>query len=50
LRGQTLAYLKTTIEEFRSGRRGNSPGMSDLLKVYSAEDIGAIVAYLSSLD
>ena len=50
LRGQTPAYLTTTIEEFRSGRRGNSPGMSDLLKVYSTEDIGAIVAYLSSLD
>jgi cytochrome c553 len=50
LRGQTPAYLTTTIEEFRSGKRGNSPGMSDLLRVYSAEDIGAIVAYVSSLD
>jgi cytochrome c553 len=50
LRGQTPAYLRTTIEEFRNGSRGNSPGMSDLLKVYSAEDIGAIVVYLSSLD
>ena len=50
LRGQTAAYLTTTIEEFRSGKRGNSPGMADLLRVYSAEDIEAIVAYLSSVD
>ena len=50
LRGQTAAYLTTTMEELRTGKRANSPGMSDLLKVYSAEEIGAIVAYLSSLD
>ena len=50
LRGQTPAYLTTTIDEFRSRKRGNSPGMSDLLRVYSAEDINAIVAYLSSVD
>jgi cytochrome c553 len=50
LSGQTPAYLTTTIEELRSGKRGNSPGMSDLMKVYSAEDIKAIVAYLSSVD
>jgi len=50
LRGQTPAYLTTTIYEFRSRKRGNSPGMSDFLRVYSAEDIKAIVAYLSSVD
>ena len=50
LRGQTPAYLTTTINEFRSGKRGNSPGMSDFMRVYSAEDIKAIVAYLSSVD
>lgn len=49
LRGQTPDYLTMTINEFRSGKRANSPGMSDLLQVYSADDIEAIVAYLSSL-
>jgi cytochrome c553 len=50
LRGQTSAYLTTTINEFRSGERGNSPGMADFVRLYSAEDIKAIVAYLSSVD
>ena len=50
LRGQTPAYLTITIDEFRGGKRANSPGMSDLLRVYGAEDVKAIVAYLSSLD
>lgn len=50
LRGQTAAYLKTTIGEFRSGKRRNSPGMSDLLLTYSEMDAEAIVTYLSNLD
>ena len=50
LRGQTAAYLRTTIGEFRSRARRNSPGMSDLLLNYNAEDVEAIVTYLSSLD
>ncbi len=50
LRGQTPAYLKVTIDEFRSGKRGNSPGMSDFFRVYNTEDIQAIVAFLSSAD
>jgi cytochrome c553 len=50
LRGQTPAYLTTTINEFRSGKRGNSPGMSDFVRVYSDEDVEAIVAYLSSVE
>jgi cytochrome c553 len=50
LRGQTPSYLTTTINEFRDGKRGNSPGMADLLRAYSADDIKAIVAYLSSAD
>ncbi len=48
--GQTPAYLNTTIGEFRSGKRGNSPGMSDLLRIYSDDDIKAIVTCLSSRD
>jgi cytochrome c553 len=50
LRGQSPAYLTITINEFRSGKRANSPGMSDLLRIYGDEEIQAIVAYLSSLD
>lgn len=50
LRGQSPAYLNVTIAEFRNGKRGNSPGMSDFFRVYSTEDIQAIVAFLSSAD
>lgn len=50
VRGQTPAYLTTTISEFRDGKRGNSPGMADLLRAYSTDDVKAIVAYLSSAD
>jgi len=50
LRGQTPEYLTMTIGEFRSGKRANSPGMSDLLHVYSEDEINAIVAYLSTID
>ena len=50
LSGQTPLYLTTTIAEFRSGKRGNSPGMADFMRVYSAEEIKAIVGYLSSVD
>jgi cytochrome c553 len=50
LRGQTPGYLTTTINEFRSGSRANSPGMSDLMRTYADDDVKAIVAYLSSVD
>jgi cytochrome c553 len=50
LRGQTPAYLNVTINEFRSGKRANAPGMSDFFRVYNAEDIQAIVAFLSSAE
>jgi cytochrome c553 len=50
LRGQTAAYLMTTMNEFRNGKRGNSPGMTDLLRAYSADEVKAIAVYLSSVD
>ena len=50
VRGQTAAYLTTTIGEFRDGKRRNSPGMADLMRAYSADDVKALVAYLSSAD
>jgi cytochrome c553 len=50
LRGQTATYLTTTINEFRSGKRKNAPGMADLLRPYSEDEIRAMVAYLSSAE
>jgi cytochrome c553 len=50
LRGQTAAYLTATINEFRNGKRKNAPGMADLLRPYSEEEIRAMVAYLSSAE
>lgn len=50
LRGQTPGYLTRTINEFRTGKRGNSPGMTDLLRTYSSDEVEAMVAYLSSLE
>ena len=47
LRGQTPAYLKTTIDQFRSGERANAPGMADLLVILSAEDVEGLVVYLA---
>jgi len=50
LRGQTAAYLTTTMNEFRNGKRKNAPGMADLLRSYSEDEIKAMVAYLSSAE
>jgi cytochrome c553 len=50
VRGQTPAYRTRTISEFHDGKRGNSPGMADLLRAYSTDDVKAIVAYLRSAD
>lgn len=50
LRGQTPTYLWSTIDQFRNDQRGNSPGMSDLLRSYSEDDVKAISEYLSSVE
>jgi cytochrome c553 len=34
---------------FRDGSRGNNPGMSDLMKAISPEDIDAISQYVAGL-
>ena len=34
---------------FRTGARGNNPGMSDLMKATKPEDIKALAFYLSGL-
>lgn len=49
LAGQQGAYLKQTMLAFRDGSRGNNPGMSDLMKAISPEDIDAISQYAAGL-
>jgi cytochrome c553 len=49
LAGQQHDYLQKTMMDFRTGARANNPGMSDLMKATSPEDIAALAAYLASL-
>lgn len=49
LAGQLHAYLERTMLDFRTGARGNNPGMSDLMKAITEEDIAALAAYLAAL-
>jgi cytochrome c553 len=49
LAGQEKDYLAQTMLDFRDGRRGNNPGMSDLMKSISVNDIAAIAEYLAGL-
>jgi cytochrome c553 len=45
--GQTLPYLRETMQRFRSGERANNPWMTALLKTYTDQDIDARAAYLA---
>jgi cytochrome c553 len=47
LAGQTREYLAQTMIDFRNGTRGNNPGMTDLMKVISEDDIAAMAEYLA---
>jgi len=49
LAGQERAYLEKTMTEFRSGARGNNPGMTDLMKAISEPDIRALAAWLAGM-
>ncbi|MBM3543487.1 MAG: cytochrome c4 [Alphaproteobacteria bacterium] len=49
LAGQWQDYLHTTMLAFRDKSRGNNPGMSDLMKATSPEDIAALAQYLAGL-
>ncbi len=49
LAGQERDYLAQTMLDFRDGKRGNNPGMSDLMKSISESDIAAIAEYLTGL-
>ena len=49
LAGQNHDYLFKTMNDFRDGTRGNNPGMSDLMKATSPDDIAALAQYLAGL-
>ena len=48
IREQSTAYLAATMRQFRSGSRGNSPGMSDLVRTLDEGEIDAVAAYLNA--
>jgi cytochrome c553 len=49
LAGQNHDYLAKTLNDFRSGERGNNPGMTSLAKATSAPDLAALENYLAGL-
>lgn len=49
LAGQQHDYLIKTMTDFRDGTRGNNPGMSDLMKATSPDDLAALAQYLAGL-
>jgi cytochrome c553 len=49
LAGQSREYLAKTMTEFRSGARANNPGMTDLMKAVSDQQIEALASYIAGL-
>jgi cytochrome c553 len=49
LAGQSQEYLAKTIADFRTRARGNNPGMSDLMRATSPDDLAALAEYLAGL-
>ena len=49
LAGQWQDYLRQSMLDFRSRKRGNNPGMTDLMLAISEDDIAACAAYLAGL-
>jgi cytochrome c553 len=49
LAGQTRDYLAKTMAEFRSGARANNPGMTDLMKAVSEQDLAALASYIAGM-
>jgi cytochrome c553 len=46
---QTKDYLDKTMVDFRTGERANNPGMTDLMKATSLDDIAVMAKYLAGL-
>jgi cytochrome c553 len=49
LAGQWKEYMLQTMLDFRTQKRGNNPGMSDLMKATSEDDIKAMAEYAAGL-
>jgi cytochrome c553 len=49
LAGQQREYLAKTMSDFRDGKRGNNPGMSDLMKATDPDSLAALAEYLAGL-
>ena len=49
LAGQVGKYLDKTMTDFRSGARGNNPGMTDLMKAITPADSAALAAWLGAM-
>ncbi len=49
LAGQNDAYLRKTMTDFRTGARGNNPGMTDLMRTMSDNDIAALASLLGGM-
>jgi len=49
LAGQSREYMQQTMLDFRTRTRGNNPGMSDLMKATSEDEIKVMAEYLAGL-
>jgi len=49
LAGQWKEYMLQTMLDFRTRARGNNPGMSDLMRATSEDDLKAMADYLAGL-
>jgi cytochrome c553 len=49
LAGQWREYMQQTMLDFRTHKRGNNPGMSDLMAATSEDDIRTMAEYLAGL-
>ena len=49
LAGQSADYILKSMMDFRTRRRGNNPGMSDLMNATSEDDLEALAAYLAGM-
>lgn len=49
LAGQSREYMQQTMLDFRTQARGNNPGMSDLMKATSEDDIKTMAQFLAGL-
>jgi cytochrome c553 len=49
LAGQSADYILKSMMDFRTRRRGNNPGMSDLMSATSEDDLKALATYLAGL-